>query len=286
MGTSKQPTANEKLRFVFRFRLWMLFILFVPAAIYAKRLSQEPGLAYMESRSRFYQDSYHEILFSRLPGGTAPLRGASINSAYQSQGVSFSCGTPPQLENLKTSEPALAQITIKVESGESIEQMHPACDPPPVIPSASKLSEIDTVGPPKISDYIGISGYPFKFANAQFIQSACVYRMKPYAIRSLGYRQTRFQGPMTIWFHQPNSPNSIAGVHRVGFYAARLNDPETVRVKLYTPTGRLIGHHSNIGVKCVFMGFESKYPIGWVELEAIGTDEDYALGNLIFDETN
>ena len=53
MDHANEPELNGKQMLVFRYRLWMLFLLFIPVAIYAKRLGQEPGLVYMESRSLF-----------------------------------------------------------------------------------------------------------------------------------------------------------------------------------------------------------------------------------------
>ena len=90
---------------------------------------------------------------------------------------------------------------------------------------------------------------------------------------------------MTIRFHQPDSPDVDAGVHRVGFYAARLNCTQTMRVSLYTPTGKLIGSQTNLSEQCVFLGFESKrHRIGWLEIEMVGRDLDYAIANVMFDE--
>ena len=176
---------------------------------------------------------------------------------------------------MKNSEPPLALSNIKTESGELIEPFvnsEPAPMPPPVIATKSGLD-----GSTNAANFVGISGYRFMFPpDAQFTHSVSCYKKS-------GPYYKRFVGPMTIRFHQPDLPGIDAGVHRVGFYAARLNAPESLRVKLYTPAGRLIGFQSNLTDECVFMGFESKYAIGWLEIETIGADKDFAIGNLIFD---
>jgi len=96
--------------------------------------------------------------------------------------------------------------------------------------------------------------------------------------------QKRFQGPTTIRFHQPNDPNTITGVNHVGFYAARLNVAETLEVRLYAPDGRFIARQTNIGATCVFMGFSCDRKIGWIEIETVGSDNDYAITGLVFDK--
>lgn len=277
MSETLEPGTQKKRGFVFRYRLWMLFLLFIPAAFYARNLGKVPDLVYTESKSAFWYDGLQVIVFSSS-NGVATTRNMKIDDAYQSLGVSFSYGTPDRLEKMKSSAAPLTQPRIKTESGEVLD---------PVGELAP--TQIDEMSPgtgwsnPGISKqgkncYIGISGYAFKFPpDAQFTHSICCFE-------AIGTYSKRFKGPMTIRFHQPDEPDVDAGVHRVGFFAARLNTPETLRIKLYTPTGRLIGSQSNLTDKCVFMGFESKYEIGWLEIETIGRDEDYAIGNLIFDK--
>ncbi len=281
MDYSKKSEMSGRRSVVFRYRLWMLFMLFIPAAIYANRLGQYPDLIYTETRSEFWREGDQQIVFSRLPSGMAPLTGTNVNSEFQSLGVSFSYGLPDRLEKLKKSSAPLALAKLKTESGELIDITVSSTTPPinntiRVVPPRNTPRTIFPGGATSKGSHIGISGYSFKFPEAQFSHSVCCFE-------SVRLGRKRFRGPMTIRFHRPYSPDINAGVHRVGFYAARLNTPETLRVRLYTPDGRLIGSQLNITDRCVFMGFESKYLIGWLELEAIGADKDYAIGNLIID---
>lgn len=302
MSKTLQPAKQRKRSLVFRFCLWMLFLLFIPTALYATDFGQVPELVYTESKSVFWRDGFHEILFSKLPDGTVPARNTKIHDAYQSLGVSISFGTPDRLEEMKSSEGALAQTQIKTKSGELVSpndesgqqvdehQTHVGETRGLDVEGRPKKGASNTNAPSNSSKlkntkkqvnkkgFVGISGYTFRFPpDAQFTHSICCFE-------EIGKFTRRFRGPMTIRFHQPDSPDADAGVHFVGFFAAQLNTSETLRVKLFTPSGRLIGSQSNLSDKCVFMGFESKHKIGWLEIEAIGSDKDYAIGNLIFDE--
>lgn len=172
---------------------------------------------------------------------------------------------------MKTLELPHAQITIRTESGELIEPMK-LTDRSGVSRSDSKIDAL-----PEHRKFVGTSGYPFRFPDAQFTQSICNHT----------WTQVHYQrvtGPMTIRFHQPDSPGVNAGVHSVGFYVAQLTTSEALRVRLCIPSGQLIGLRSNIAENCVFMGFESKSKIGWIEIAPDGLFEGYAIGNLIFGE--
>jgi hypothetical protein len=44
------------------------------------------------------------------------------------------------------------------------------------------------------------------------------------------------------------------------------------------------GVQTNLTKTCVFMGFEWKYKIGWLEIDTVGADRDHAIASLIFDQ--
>ena len=278
MPKLEQLEKQESQSSVFQFRLWFLLLLFVPVAFYAFWFGQQPRLVYTEFSSLFRQEGQQEILFSKLPDGTKPLKGASVESAYQSLGVTFSCLTPERLEKLKKPATQLGDITIRSETGDSIEPIKPS----DWHASKSRSDKKQVASPvPGHESYVGISGTSFRSPDGSFTDSICNHTWsRDYGSGS--YR--RFTGPMTIRFHQPNSPNVDAGIHEVGFYVSQMSFKGSLQVRLYTPTGRLIGYQSNLGLDCVFMGFQSKSKIGWIEIDPGGLFEGYAIGNLIFDE--
>ena len=242
------------------------------------KLEGNERLIYTEFSSLFRQEGQQEILFSKLPDGTKPLKGANVDSAYQSLGVTFSCSTPERLENLKKSVTPLGDITIRSEIGDSVKPIEPSewhaktrTDKKQVVASPD----------PEHESYVGTSGTSFRSPDGHFMDSICNHTWsRDYG--SGNYR--RFTGPMTIRFHQPNSPNVDAGIHEVGFYVSQMSFKGSLQVRLYTPTGQLIGYQSNLGLDCVFMGFHSKSKIGWIEIDPGGLFEGYSIGNLIFDE--
>jgi hypothetical protein len=60
--------------------------------------------------------------------------------------------------------------------------------------------------------------------------------------------------------------------------------PEALEVRLYAPDGKFIARQANLDRLCVFMGFSCDKEIGWIEIEAVGSDEDYAISGLIFEK--
>ena len=120
MSKTLESAKRKKRGFALRYRLWMLFLLFIPAAFYARNLTEVPDLIYTESKSAFWYDGLQEIVFSTT-NGVANARNTKIDDAYQSLGVSFSYGTPTRLEKIKSSAVPLAQPRIKTESGEVLD---------------------------------------------------------------------------------------------------------------------------------------------------------------------
>ena len=126
--------------------------------------------------------------------------------------------------------------------------------------------------------FIAISGYTFVLPSRPKLLTVAPFDVS-------GSFRKRFVGQTTIMFHQPDEPETRAGVHRVGFYVSRLNTPGSMLVTLYSPDGRLIGSRTNEGSAHVFMGFKCNEEIGWLELETVeGKDNNYAVGNIVFDE--
>ena len=259
-----------------KLRIWLMLLLFVPVAIVLRLMSQTPGLIYSENRSGFIHDDDQEILFSKLPDGTAPSNYQKIDTAYQSVGVSFSFGSFDEVSGMETNNLPLARTSILSSEGELHqgnlvnEAAYKSLSPP-----KSLTQPIQETGLGK--SYIATSTYGFSLEPSLSFQTSACCR------QSVGSdRERRFKGAMTIRFHQIDNPEKPAGVYRVGFAASRLDTAHTLRARLYTPNGRFIGSQTNLNAIHVFMSFESKYPIGWIEIESVGADQDYAIGNLMF----
>lgn len=277
---------HSKFRVFFRFRLWMIFVLFVPAAFYAKQLGQRIKVGYTEERELLWNDGDQEIVFAeQLSDGSIPTTGRNMHKAYESAGVSFSFGTPVDLEKLKRPGEQPASEVVWISKSPNIDQSNfsdagkgqASSATLNATASSSKVDGGSNIPQQSGSGFIGISGYRFKFPNANFPNSIA-------PIDNSGRYMKRFVGQTTIRFHQPGNPAASAGVHRVGFFAARLDHPHTLQATLYSPTGRLLARQTNVSHKCVFMGFQSNKKIGWIEIETVGDDQNYAIGNLIFDQ--
>ena len=289
-STSQNDSASPppKPRFFFRYRLWMLFLLFIPAAFYANQYRARTVVVYSESKDSFWKSNMNHLKFDKLPDGTPTVRGLNVDDAYQTKGVSFAFGTPdrdeaseaegpatiPIVAISSTSNAAGAKAKVSVPSGSPL---NPNFLKPK---SAGNLAATKSKTDVKITHpgFIGISGYPFKFGSvASYPFSLCGYEQ-------VGSFHKRFKGQITIRFHQPGKPDQSAGVKRIGFFAARLNHPETLEVRLYSPSGKFLCRQSNLTIPCAFMSFESNKKIGRIEIATIGQDEDYAITGLMYDK--
>lgn len=288
-GLEGVALPNPVPRTWFQFRLWMLLLLFVPFAFLFKGYGDVPAVSYTEERDLFWQDGMTHLDFLADPDGVPLGRGSQIDSLFEGIGVTFAYGLPLRKPESET-EPGLIQASHLTPENQASGN--------PGVPKGSPLrneylsddkaktekkSGWSLFPKPKqkpMTGFIGVSGYPFKFAppGANYRNSIAVFE-------NIGSYTKRFRGSMTIRFHKPGKPSEIAGVHKIGFYAARLNHAEAIEVRLYTLDGTLMCRQANIEHRpCAFMSFTSTLPISRIEIETIGMDKDYAIAGLMFDK--
>lgn len=302
-GDSRPQRKPFSLRSIFQFRLWMLLLLFIPVGLFLMPYGNLPELSYIEDKDLFWSDGMTELDFMEDPAGVQLKRSDNIDKTFQSLGVTFRFGLPlrdPDTENdIGSVEPTYVPKGIRTPAGSPLvarylasKNQTPATNSKNGMPAGSPLVQ-KYLNPPKArpaaqnaahkkrnsaKGYIGISGYPFKFPNAKYASTIACFE-------PIGTYTKRFTGSITIRFHKPTFPDIAAGVHKVGFFAGRLNHAEALEVRVYGMSGNLLCRQSNTSDEpCVFMSFKSTKRISRIELETIGMDEDYAITGVMFDE--
>ena len=262
----------------------MLLLLFVPFAWYFKGYADRPNITYIEDKDLFWEDGMTELDFLKKPDGSPLVRFQNIDLAFQDIGVTFAYGLPLRAAESEAAPGLVQAIHLKSESEKEKEnlavpkkayRLSAAKDNP-----SSKPKDLNAAKKPKLNSTgnIGVSGYPFRYSHARYKSSIC-------AIDTTGTYGRRFKGSITIRFHKPEKPEQIAGVHAIGFYAARLNHPEALEVRAYNLDGELLCRQKNIADRrCAFMSLKSKTAISRIEIQTIGMDEDYAIAGVMFDK--
>jgi len=270
-----EPHRNAKSpKRWFQFRLWMLLALVVPVALWTKFYLSDPRVYYSEAREQFYDSGLTDLDFEKDPQGVDLKNRDIVDRVYESLGVSFAFGTPWR-ERETESKPLATVVTKSDVDSVEVGKQFAASDYGKAIKGygeyLKRFGEYQKKTDEESSAVV-VSGYRILSSNY------------PNSIACFRSRADRFRGPMTIRFHKPDEPDKPAGVWRVGFWAGRLNNPDTLEVRLYGVDESFLGKQTNAGTKSVFMCFESNRRIGRIEIEAIGYDKDYAITGLMFDK--
>lgn len=251
-----------KRRFALTFPLWTLLLLVVPFAIWAKIYSSEPELLYSEDFSDIFPSNQSVITFEKGPAGKGLAVKQNVDQAFQSIGISFAFGRADHLvvkdESAPICELAYAdsleeQVASrnynKTKNITTSEIGFSAGSPlvPEFVDSIGSNESWDSEIGTSNQNYIGISGYRFRFPGIQFSSS-----ITPFQFTQAGYTK-RYRGKTCIYFHEPGQPKKLKPIRRVGFYAARIDVPECLQVRLYTPDGQLICSQSNFNTPCTFV---------------------------------
>ena len=92
------PTKQWWRRTLLQFRLWMLLLLFIPAAYFAKSyVPAKLGVSYYEEKEDFWQAGMQELDFSSNPNGAPNAQALDVGPVYQSMGITFAFGTPDRI---------------------------------------------------------------------------------------------------------------------------------------------------------------------------------------------
>jgi len=263
------PQSRLNFKKFLQVPLWILLGSIIPFALVARHVGDVPEIAYSESRADIVRPDDTVIEFARDPDGVPIKFWEKVGNVFASLGVSFSHGFPdhlPKVENeIPRFEVGLVDGVMPLQDSQ-IEK--------------TRLSRTALESEP--DNYIVKSAYRFRgkdMPDGVTRETICPCRIE---IRNGRRFPLRFRGMTTIQFHQPNNPKQIRGVHRFGFFAGRLNSLSTLEVSCFSPTGELLGRQSNLSEGIVFMGFKSKRKIGWIEIQAVGRDKEYALASLSF----
>ena len=135
---------------------------------------------------------------------------------------------------------------------------------------------------PGNNSYVGISGYPFRqFPDLPVGDNTlCVFRPN----RS----PPRFHGTTEMRFCLPNQPTIAAGVHEIGFFAARINHSRDIVMQAFDERGGLLATVESSDQQCSFFGVKSNVPIAMIRFDSNPylnqplrrVDRDYAIDTL------
>jgi len=132
--------------------------------------------------------------------------------------------------------------------------------------------------------YMGISGYPFKFAPLPVSgNSICV-------TETIGTYPKRFKGVAEIRFCLPNQAAVPAGVFEIGLFIARSNHSRDFLLEAYNIDGELLAAVEATDQSCVFSGVKANEPITKVRVLSNpylfrldrSPDEDFAIDSVCF----
>ena len=132
--------------------------------------------------------------------------------------------------------------------------------------------------------YMGISGYPFKFAPLPVSDnSICV-------TETIGTYPKRFKGVAELRFCLPNQAAVPAGVFEVGLFIARINHSRDFLLEAYNVDGELLASVESTDQSCVFSGVKANEPITKVRILSNpylfridrSIDEDFAIDSVCF----
>jgi len=258
-----------------RFPLWLLLASVVPFAFLSKYLGDQPDIVYSESRSDIVTSSDTILGFQKDQFGSPIEDCQDVSSVYASLGVSFANGLPDHFPSVINASPKFEVPVIGLEKQSGISSF---VEKPLDLEERKSLGIVNWKRVEKSKYWMRRIPETLSGETICPVSYQKIPRRKEYP--TLNPR--RFVGLTTVYFHQPSSPQQLEGVQQVGFFAATLQVPNTLEVRCFSPTGEFLARQRNISTGTVFMGFKTRREIGWIEIESVGEDKDYAIGNLSF----